>query len=190
MRRLLIAFALSVLALLGLVVWQLGWLEQRQTLPGRLSEYHKVYGFWDVACDTATDGSDRRCYVQYVDVYRLRPDFAAAMVEVVMHEGADGRPNPHIRFDIEPDFTFRNTTMAVLTPAGAQPVDISHCAVSSCRIIGGPARDLLRMWRRGSAITLDVGEGRAVPARLSWSLDDINIILDDFAAQRAARNLP
>ncbi|WP_371228271.1 hypothetical protein [Roseovarius sp. 2305UL8-3] len=190
MRWSFVVSLLPLLALSGLASWQLSWLEPRQTLPGRLSTYHKVYGFWDVACDTAMDGTDHRCYIQYVDVYRPRPDFAAAMVEVVMHEGVDGQADPHIRFDVEPGFTFRDTSIAVITPSGPWPVDIAHCAGSTCRISGDPARALLDSWAKGKVINLEIEEGRAQPAKLSWPLDDITTMLDDFATQRAARNLP
>ncbi len=190
MRRSFIIFLLPFLVLSGLTSWQLGWLEPRQTLPGRISTYHKVYGFWDVACDTAMDGTDQLCYIQYVDVYRPRPDFAAAMVEVVMHGGADGRADPHVRFDIEPGFTFRDTRIAVITPSGAQTVDIAHCKGSTCRISGEPARVLLTTWAKGSVMTLEIEEGRAQLAQLSWPLNDIVPILEDFAAQRSARDLP
>ena len=149
MRRITYALAIPAVALLALVIWQICWQPQRQTLPGRLVDYHAIYGLWDVACDTAMHGTDRGCYIQYVEVYRPRPEFAAAMVEVVMHPGADGQPDPHIRFDIEPELSFRHTYIHTVLPEGPRAVALTHCAGNTCRVTGDAARALLREWRRG-----------------------------------------
>jgi hypothetical protein len=178
-------------ALTGLAAWSAGWFEKGQILPGRISEYHKVYdGLWDVACGTAMDGTDRNCYIQYVDVYRPRPEFAAAMVEVVMHQGADGQPDPHVRFDIEPGLSFRDAKVSVEAAEGRVPIDVSGCDTNTCRFSGERGRAILEAWRKGSKLHLEIDEGRAEPARLSWPLENMEIILGDFAAQRAARQLP
>ena len=191
MRRLLTAFTLPVLVLLGLVVWQLGWLAGPDKLPARVSEYHKVYdGFWDVACDSALDGTDRRCYIQYVDVYRPRPDFAAAMVEVVMHEGPGAQPDPHIRFDLEPGLSFLDATIAIEGPSGPLAVDVSHCAVNTCPISGDAARGILAQMLEADALTLRINEGRSEITQLSWPLETFPVLFDDFAARRAERDLP
>lgn len=187
-RKLAFALALACLAAgaLGWAFWPRG-----QGLEGRKVDYHRIYDtFWDVACDSAMDGTDRGCYVQYVDVYRPRPDFAAAMVELVYHPGEDGRPDPQLRFDIEPGLSFRQTTVAVNVVGGALPIDISQCAGNTCRIAGGAARAILAGWRAGASLEWQIDEGRGPPARLTWPLRHINAILDDLAAQRAARGLP
>ncbi len=172
----------------GVAVW---WFYPRQTLEGRLTDYYKTYPpFWDVACDTAMDGSDARCYLQYVDVYRPRPEFAAAMVEVVFHAGTDGTPDPHVRFDIEPGLSFEDTEVNVETPDGDVPLNVSDCRSNSCVISGEAGRDILAVWRSGTALRLTIDEDRDVPAQLSWPLNEMTAILDDLAAQRAARALP
>ena len=44
---------------------------------GCLLTYHKVFDvWWDVACDTAPDGTDARCYAQYVNVHAHDRTFA------------------------------------------------------------------------------------------------------------------
>jgi len=186
-----VAFTLPCLILLGLMVWKIGWGAGPDKLPGRLVDYHEIYdGFWDVACDTAMDGSDRRCYIQYVDVYRPRPDFAAAMVEVVMHPGGDGQPDPHIRFDLEPGLSFQTVVIATETADGSVPLDVSHCAVNTCLISGERARALLQDWTKADALTLSIHEGRPAPSQLSWPMERFAILFADFTAQRAARSLP
>jgi len=184
--------AVASLCLLVIVaatlVW---WLYPRQTLPGRLVDYHKIYEpFWDVACDTALDGSDRRCYLQYVDVYRPRPDFAAAMVEVVYHAGEDGTPDPHVRFDIEPGLSFRDTGLVVETSDGEVPLDVSDCRSNTCVITGDAGRDMLEAWRDGTSLWMEISDGGDESVRLAWPLDEMATILEDLAAQRKARNLP
>jgi len=189
--KILLAGSLALALLAAGLSWSLGWIGGGQKLPGRLVDYHKVYdGFWDVACDTALDGSDVGCYIQYVDVYRPRPNFAAAMVEVVMHHGPGGAPDPHVRFDIEPGLSFRDTRIAVLSADGARPRDLSHCASNTCRITCTDGQAVLDLWRGGTALTLTVDEGHDAPARLLWPLQSMPAILDDFAAQRAVRSLP
>ena len=156
-----------------------------------MTDYYKTYPpFWDVACDTALDGSDARCYLQYVDVYRPRPEFAAAMVEVVFHSGSDGRPDPHVRFDIEPGFSFEDTSIVVETPNGAIPIGVAQCPSNTCVISGEAGRDIIDLWRSGTGLRLDIEEGREAPASVTWPLTDMSSILEDLAAQRAARNLP
>lgn len=183
---------IASLSLLGVIsatlVW---WWFPRQTLPWRLVDYHRIYDpFWDVACDTALDGSDRRCYLQYVDVYRPRPGFAAAMVEVVFHTGADGTPDPHVRFDIEPALSFRDTGLIVETSDGEVPLDVSGCRSNTCVINGDAGRDMLELWRGGTTLRLEINEGGDAPVRLNWPLREMALILDDLAAQRRARSLP
>ncbi|QGX99812.1 hypothetical protein EI983_16670 [Roseovarius faecimaris] len=184
---------LTYILLLGVAGAALAWAywPRGAVLDGRKVDYHAIYdSFWDVACDTAVDGSDRGCYVQYVDVYRPRPDFAAAMVELVYHAGADGRPDPHLRFDIEPGLSFQASRLAVTGAAGVTPIDVSHCASNTCRMSGDTARAILAALRAGEALTLEIDEGRDSPARLSWPLGNMDTILDDLGAQRAARGLP
>jgi len=189
MKRIALALMIPLLLLLGIMSWLIGW--WGQTLPGRHVDYYKVYdGGWEVACDTATDGSDTGCYIQYVDVYRPRPEFAAAMVELVMRDGPDGTPDPHLRFDIEPGLSFREATVSVALGEGAETLDMSHCAVNTCLFSGQESHDILNVMRRGTALHLEIDEGRGDPARLVWPLWNIETILDDFAAQRAKRGLP
>lgn len=170
--------------------WQGRW-SSGQTLPGRLVDYHEIYDvFWDVACDTAMDGSDRGCYVQYVDVYRPQPDFAASMVEVVFHAGEDGRPDPHVRFDIEPGLIFSEATMAVQTETGLIPIDVSECPTNTCRFSGDAGRAVLLAWRSGTELLLEIEEGRGAKEQRVWPLGNINAILDNLAVQRQVRGLP
>lgn len=188
-RAILYTIVLTLAAVAGGILW---WMQQDDhVLTGRKVDYHKIYDvFWDVACDTAMDGSDQGCYVQYVDVYRPRPEFAAAMVEVVYHKGADGQPDPHIRFDIEPAYTFEGTRIAVSTPSGQIPVDTSVCSGPTCRISGDQGKAVLAAWRKGEALSVTIDEGREALITRQWPLGNINAILDDLAAQRATRGLP
>ena len=65
---------------------------QADTLPGRLITFKKTFdGWWDVACDTAPDGTDARCYVQYVDPYRVTPKLRAVMVDFFVSAGGRRR---------------------------------------------------------------------------------------------------
>ena len=187
--RLILGFAALTLTLAA-VAWSAGWLSPQQKLPGRLVSYKQVYdGNWELVCDTATDGSDTSCYVQYVEVYRPRPEFAAAMVEIVMHD-TDGQPDPHLRFDIEPGLSFADVTTTLRTPDGAQPLDLTHCRSNTCTLTGDDSRAILTQWRDATALDLTIEEGRDTPAQLSWPMPSMASLLDDFAAQRAARDLP
>ncbi len=185
------AFIVIAAALAALAAWWAGWNPFGQKLPGRVTDYHQTYDrLWEVACDTAPDGSDARCYVQYVDVYRPRPEFAAAMVEVVMHEGESGRPEPHVRFDIEPGLSFRDAALTIETANGTVALDLSDCPGNTCRFVGTAGVDVLAVLKGGTALELKIDEDRAEPAVLTWPLGSMADVLDDFAAQRRARNLP
>ena len=189
--KVLVPLLLGLAFLAALGVWRAGWWQADQVLAGRLVDYHKIYdGWWDVACDTAFDGSERRCYIQYVDVYRPRPDFAAAMVEVVYHAANDGKPDPHVRFDIEPGLSFAKARVVTKTADGDVVLDMSQCQSNTCRFSGEAGRAILNTWRNGSALHLAIEEDRAQPAKLVWPLANINTILDDFAAQRRRFDLP
>lgn len=183
-------FVVAVLAL-GLALL-LPNRHQGQKLAGRHSEYHKVYdGWWDVACDTAMDGGDRRCYVQYVDVYSPRPDFRAAMVEVVYRRATDGSAEPVVTFDIEPDLSFRDVALSVSRADGSQhPLNTGDCSGPKCSAAGTAATKMLAEWRKGYSLSLTLREKGGTMRQLSWPLGNINAILDDYAEQRASRNLP
>lgn len=190
-RKLVLAALAAALLVTGVAVLLFRLTSSGHELAGRLVDYHKIYDrFWDVACDTAMDGTDQGCYIQYVDVYRPRPDFAAAMVEVVVHQGDDGQPDPHVRFDIEPGLSFTDTTITVTTPDTDIPIDVSDCPSNTCRFSGAEGRAILDRWRTGTAINLTIQEGRDSPATLRWPLENMGTILDDFATQRQARDLP
>ncbi len=169
---------------------------QGQKLAGRHSEYHKVYdGWWDVACDTAMDGGDRRCYVQFVDIYSPRPNFRAAMVEVVYRRSGDGAGEPVITFDIEPDLSFTGAEIAIIRPDGSQHLlPIGACSGPDsgpkCPVSGDPAAGMLKQWRQGESLSLTIREKDGSKLERRWPLGKINAILDDFDAQRRARNLP
>ena len=87
-----------IAAMIGLVLTS-AWppATKADQLPGRLITFKKTFdGWWDVACDTAPDGSDPRCYVQYVDPYRVQPKLRAAMVDFLYRRRADGASEPVI----------------------------------------------------------------------------------------------
>ena len=193
-RRTVAVLCVLVLTALG-SAWAMGWLAQQHKLMGRLIDYKRVEGgLWEMACDTAVDGSDAGCYIQYVDVYRSRPDFAAAMVEIVYRDGADGEPDPHIRFDIEPGFRIRDAVMTLHGPdmdtGNGRSIDLSHCRRNTCVIAGQAGRALIADWRDADRLDFVIEEGRDIPARRSWQMVNFPDLLDDFAAQRAARDLP
>jgi len=181
---------LGLMALAVLAGWGLGLIRFGQTLPGRITDHYATYDGWELACDTAMDGTDPRCYVQYVDVYRPRPDFAAAMVEVVMRKDAQGRPDPHVRFDIEPGLDLSDGGLSVVTASGAAPVDLSGCSGHSCVVSGDAGRALLRAWRDGESLRFEIAEDRDAPRVLSWPLAPMGRMLDDFAALRREHGLP
>lgn len=183
---------LLIVFIAGMAAWRAGWLDfGGQTLPGRLTEYYKTYDrFWELVCDSALDGSDRRCYAQYVEAYRFRPDFAAAMVEVIYRPGDDGRADPHVRFDIEPGLSFGDASVTVETPDGGLLVDVSGCRSNTCVFSGEAGRTILQSWRRGSSMHLKIDEGRAEPVELAWPLGEMDALLDDLGRQRAERDLP
>ena len=89
-----------------------------------------------------------------------------------------------------PGLSFRETRVSVVTEAGKIPLDTSDCRSNTCRRSGPAGREMLEVWRKGSALELVIDEGRSEPAISVWPLSNINAILDDFAAQRQARNLP
>lgn len=189
-RRIAITFGVVAL-ILTISIWWSGLLTPAQKLEGRLVDYHEIYdGLWDVACDTRVDGSDKRCYLQYVDVYRPRPEFAAAMVEVVFHVGRDGLPDPHVRFDIEPGLSFQKSRIVTMGGASEQVLDLSDCPKNTCRFNGNQGREILKHWRNGSTLRFEIDEGRGVPSVLNWPLQNMDAILDDFAIQRRSRELP
>lgn len=191
-RRILVITAglIGVLALAVLAGWGLGLIRFGQILPGRVTDHYAAHDGWELACDTATDGSDPRCYVQYVDVYRSRPDFAAAMVEIVMRKGAQGRPDPHVRFDIEPGLDLGKGRLEIATADGVVPVDLSTCRKNSCLFSGPDGRALLDIWRRGTELRLTILEKRGEAVQLAWPLSGMGPLLDAFARARRARDLP
>ena len=131
------------------------------TLPGRLIAYKKTFdGWWDVACDSAPDGSDARCYVQYVDPYRYPPNLRAAMVDFLYRKSADGNSEPVIRFDVEPDLSFASDVkMSIVDEDGSEKlVPVDECRTEKCVFSGTPAQVMLVRWSGAKLLRLKIKE--------------------------------
>ena len=134
-----------------------------EKLAGRLITFKKTFdGWWDVACDTDPDGADARCYVQYVDPYRVKPKFRAAMVDFLYRRKADGAAEPVITFDVEPDLSFaRDVRLTVIAGDGAEKeISVAACPSGKCVFAGGTAQAMLIRW--SSARTAAVAHPRTL----------------------------
>lgn len=186
--RLLIVPALVLLCIFGLVESTVA-----QGLPGRLITFKKVFdGWWDVACDTAPDGSDARCYVQYVDPYSLPPRFRAAMVDFLYRKAGTGGGEPVITFDVEPDLTFQDDVELWIMTAGGTPTAIARdgCVRSKCVFSGPAARDLLKSLSQADTLVLKISERSGKVVERRWPLGNMAEIVKTLAAERQRRNLP
>lgn len=163
------------------------------TLPGRLITFKQTFdGWWDVACDTAPDGSDARCYVQYVDPYRTTPRLRAAMVDFLYRRTANGATEPVITFDVEPDLSFaRDVRLAIITADGAEKeIPTAACPGGKCVIAGGLARAMLIRWSRAQTLRLRIREHSGETVVREWPLGNMREIVRVIADQRKARGLP
>ena len=186
-RARLIALGAGLLGLIfvaALAAWQLGPVRFGQTLPARVTDHYETYDGWQLACDTAKDLSDPNCYLQYVDPYRPRPDFAAALVLLQMKDG-----KPELMFGIEPGLKFTEARIEMETSNGRVPLDFSDCRKNSCTFSGQAANDLLDRLKTGQTLHLQLAE-KDGPVNLSWPLQSMTQMLDDFAVERQKRGLP
>lgn len=162
-------------------------------LPGRLITFHKTFDiWWDVACDTAPDGSDARCYAQYVDVYRPRPNLRAAIVDFLYRHGTDGRPEPVITFNIEPDLSYvRDAQMWLVRADGSRStIDASACPTAKCVFTGDPGRRMLKDWAQAKTLVLRVQERSGATLERRWPLTNMAEMIRIIAEQRKLRGLP
>lgn len=163
------------------------------TLPGRLITFKQTFdGWWDVACDTAPDGSDARCYVQYVDAYRTQPRLRAAMVDFLYRRAANGGAEPVITFDVEPDLSFaRDVRLSIITADGAEKeIATTACPRGKCIIAGGLAQAMLIRWSRAKTLRLRIREHGGEIVVREWPLGNMREIVRIIAEQRKARGLP
>ena len=172
-----------------------GWLHATKAdqLPGRLITFKKTFdGWWDVACDTAPDGSQPRCYVQYVDAYQVKPKLRAVMVDFLYRRSVDGRSAPVITFDVEPDLSFaRDVRLAIIGEDDAEKaVSVIDCPTGKCVFAGGTAQAMLIRWSRAKALRLRIREADGKIVERSWPLRHMREILQIIAAERKARGLP
>ncbi len=162
-------------------------------LDGRLITFKKTFdGWWDVACDTAPDGTDARCYVQYVDPYSLPPNLRAAMVDFVYRKSSNGTAEPVISFDVEPDLSFaRDVEMTIVGEDGsAKRVAMHGCPTGNCVFTGTTARVLLVRWSNAKLLRLRINERSGKTVMREWPLGNMREILRTIKAQRKARGLP
>lgn len=181
-----------VAATIGLaLVYGLPRAAQAEQLAGRLITFKKTFdGWWDVACDTAPDGSDARCYVQYVDPYQVKPKFRAAMVDFLYRRTADGAAEPVITFDVEPDLSFaRDVRLAIIGADGAEKaVTVAACPSGKCVFAGGAAKAMLIRWSGAQRLRIREHSGEIVVRE--WPLGNMREIVRIIAEQRKARGLP
>ena len=162
-------------------------------LPGRLLTYHKVFDvWWDVACDTAPDGTDARCYAQYVDVYSPRPNLRAAIVDFLYRRGSDGQPEPIITFNIEPDLSYaRDAEMTLVRNDGStSSIDASGCPTGKCVFTGEVGRKMLQDWSEAKTLILLVKEKSGKIVERRWPLGNMAEMVRIIAEQRKKRGLP
>lgn len=190
-RKLLAGSAVIILAA-GLFVQQGGLSLFGQKLEERDISYHKTYdGWWDVACDAAMDGTDSRCYMQYVDVYQPQPDLRAAMVELTYTRDSDGISQPVLVFNIETGMDFAKSSMRIEKPdASVMALSFGECSGAECRLTGSEAQGFLASWRTGRTLILSLSEADGSEVIRNWPLQNMATILDDLATRRKQRNLP
>lgn len=163
------------------------------TLPGRLITFKQTFdGWWDVACDTAPDGSDARCYLQYVDPYRTTPRLRAAMVDLLYRRTGDGGAEPVITFDVGPDLSFaRDVRLSIIAADGAEKeIPTAACPGGKCVIVGGLAKAMLIRWSRAKTLRLRIREHGGEVVIRQWPLGHMREIVRIIAEQRKARGLP
>lgn len=164
-----------------------------EKLAGRLITFKKTFdGWWDVACDTDPDGADARCYVQYVDPYRVKPKFRAAMVDFLYRRKADGAAEPVITFDVEPDLSFaRDVRLTVIAGDGAEKeISVAACPSGKCVFAGGTAQAMLIRWSSAQRLRLRIREHSGEVVVREWPLGNMREIVRIIGEQRKARELP
>ena len=162
-------------------------------LPGRLITFHKVFDtWWDVACDTAPDGTDARCYAQYVDVYSRKPHFRAAIVDFLYRPGADQQPEPVITFNIEPDLSYaRDAKMVLVRNNGTtSAIDSRRCPTAKCVFTGNAGRAMLDDWSKAKTLILSIKENSGETVERRWPLSNMAEMIRIIAQQRKKRGLP
>ena len=186
------ASSLALLIGAGIFFQQGGFSLFAQKLKPLDIAYHKTYdGWWDVACDSEMDGANGRCYVQYVDVYSQRPDFRAAMLQLVFFKDTSGKSQPRLSFILERDLDTEAVRLDVKKgDAMVERFKLSGCSGSDCVIEGEAAARMLEAFRTGDQLAITLPETGERPKTLSWPLHNAGALLDDFAAQRAARGYP
>jgi len=164
-----------------------------EKLAGRLITFKKTFdGWWDVACDTDPDGADARCYVQYVDPYRVKPRLRAAMVDFLYRRNAGGKAEPVITFDVEPDLSFaRDVRLTVIGMDGAEKeISVATCPSGQCVFAGGTAQAMLVRWSGAERLRLRIREHSGKIEVREWPLGNMREIVRIIAEQRKARGLP
>ena len=176
-----------------LVCFQTSYGAQAQSLPGRLITFKTTFdGWWDVACDTAPDGTDARCYTQYVDVYVPPPKLRGVMVDFVYRVSQDGRSEPVIMFDIEPGLTFSDDAKAYVMANGRRTAQLGlgHCRSANCVVTGAAARRILTDWSAAEELVWIIRETSGDRVVRTWPLGNVARMIAIMAEQRKLRKLP
>ncbi len=191
-RRTLVAVAVGVM-LAGALPHALLGVAHAEELAGRLITFKKTFdGWWDVACDTDTDGGDARCYVQYVDPYRVKPRLRAAMVDFLYRQKIDGNAEPVITFDVEPDLSFaRDVRLTIVGADGAEKeISVAACPSGKCVFAGGLAQAMLIRWSRAERLRMRIREHGGEIVVREWPLGNMREIVRIIGEQRKQRGLP
>lgn len=190
----MIRFAL-ISAMLALIFVQIqtSHTAHAEKLAGRLITFKKSFdGWWDVACDTAPDGTDARWYVQYVDPYSYAPNFRAAMVDFLYRKTTGGSAEPVITFDVEPDLSFaRDVKMSIVAADGRErPIPVGGCKSAKCVFARTSAHVMLVRWSGAKLLRLRIRESSGAEVVREWPLGNMREIVQIIGAQRKARGLP
>jgi len=126
---------------------------------------------------------EQRCYIRVVDVFSLRPKFAAQFVFVT--------PEPKVDFGIEPRTFFAENGFRIRREgAVAWAAPKAGCMVGlSCSYEGEEAENLLAEMGAGGSFDFDFTDRHGQPQSLAWSLDGFADAMKDFEAESKARGL-
>lgn len=158
--------------------------------PGEWKPTHYVpFGLWDSICDErVTDNvTEQRCYLRYVDVFSLPPNFAAQFVFITRQGGAH-----KVDFGIERRTRFVPDGFRV-TKDGATvwALEQGRCrAAGRCVFDGADAADILaRFAAGGDTVEFLFNDRHGVDQHLRWDLSQFSDAMADFTAAAVARGL-
>lgn len=154
--------------------------------------HYKPFGLWDSICDEAIRKGSKveRCYIRYVEVFSLKPKFAAQFIFI-----EPAQQGYKVEFGMEAGTTFKGASLTVVdNNAVVWDYNPNECIERGECILTGKAAEafvmsMAKTTSNDATLTSDFNDRHGMDQLLRWDISRFDEALEDFQIERNKRKV-